>query len=530
MHLKKWQGVCTCNRGIWKADLMKHLKQTAIGQALIKAQAEISQHTLLSLFQSDVHRAARYTLTAARLHFDYSKNFIDAEILKLLLELAEQAGLKDKINALLQGAAVNYTEQKPAWHTALRDEERTDPEIAAELDKVSHWVSELSQKNFRYIVNLGIGGSDLGPALIVEALRPYRVNDWEFYFVSNVDPSALNSVLKMIVPEETLFIVASKSFTTLETLMNAKVAKTWIEMHGLKVENHFFAVTTKPALAENFGISAERIFKFWDWVGGRYSIWSSIGFSVALAVGFKNFSAFLHGAYEMDRHFMQADLAENMPVIMALLSVWYINFWGAQTQAILPYDQDLRLFPDYLQQMIMESNGKQARANGELSKESTAPIIWGQVGTNGQHAFYQLLHQGTVFIPIDFILPMQGHSVDVQQQALLVANCIAQSQALMLGKSAEKADKIYLGNRPSSTIYFDQLTPQTLGALIAAYEHRTYVESILWQINAFDQWGVELGKELTQTLLAAMTDDTMCAQQDASTQALIRYWQHTTRF
>ncbi len=502
---------------------MTDFNKTDVWLTLQQQQTQLAQQSMSALFAADPRRAQHYTIQAGELQLDFSKNIIDDAVLVNLLTLAEQADLSNNIEQLLLGEKVNYTEHRAAWHTALRDFENNHVNVEHELRQMERLAARISVSDIKHVVNLGIGGSDLGPALVVEALQPYHITTLKFHFVSNVDPSALDDILAEINPQETLFIVSSKSFTTLETLTNATVAKKWLSKHHLDLADHMYAVTTKPDVAERFGIKAERIMRFWDWVGGRYSLWSSIGFSIVLAIGMNNFKKLLRGAFNMDKHFASSPLRQNMPVIMALLSVWYVNFWKTQTQAILPYDQHLRLLPDYLQQLVMESNGKQARRDGSLSDEPTSPIIWGQVGTNGQHAFYQLLHQGTVLVPIDFILPVHGHNEDPKQQQLLVANCIAQSEALMLGKHDDSADNYYPGNRPSNTILMPQLNPQNLGALIALYEHKTYVESVLWRINAFDQPGVELGKQLTQDILIAMQDDTALAQHDSSTQAQINY-------
>lgn len=503
-----------------------NLIESPIGKTLQADQQRWQQLHLADIFVQDKERFEKFSLTAAGLTLDYSKNLMDEQVMTHLLQLTEQAQVKSQLAKLFAGEPVNFTEKQPAWHSILRDSQQQPAEVKQAFQRAEQLVQWATAQQFKYVVNLGIGGSDLGPALVVEALAPYHVSDAEFYFVSNADPSDLGDVLERIDPQHTLFIVASKTFTTQETLVNAEVAKQWLQTHRVNPAQHMVAVTAAPARAQAFGIDATRILEFWSWVGGRYSLWSNIGFAIMLALGVKQFQQLLCGAYLMDQHTQQAPLAENMPVILALLSVWYINFWNASTLAIIPYDQHLRLLPSYLQQLVMESNGKSARNNGEISAEATAPIVWGQVGTNGQHAFHQLLHQGTHLVPIDFILPVSGHNADLEQQKLLVANCIAQSEALMLGKKSDDAHSYYPGNRPSNTILMRQLTPETLGALLALYEHKTFVEAVIWQINAFDQRGVELGKQLAQGILAAMQNPKQAATHDVSTQAQLEFYQN----
>jgi glucose-6-phosphate isomerase len=484
----------------------------------------------------------------------------------VLLQLAEQAALPAAINALLHGDKVNNTEKRAALHTALRSTNSPlhGQEIADVLTRMEGMVAAIHNGSWRGfsgekisdIVNIGIGGSDLGPQMATHALNAFNTQNVRLHFVSNVDPSCLQEILAHLNPARTLFIVASKSFTTLETLLNAEAAKHWIlaatnsEQAQTAISKHFVAISTAVQKAQAFGIDAANILPIWDWVGGRYSLWSAIGLPIALAVGMRNFRQMLAGAAAMDEHFATAPLVQNMPVIMGLLGVWYRHFWGAHSHAVLPYDHYLRYFPDYLQQLDMESNGKSVSREGLTLPYSSGPIIWGSVGTNGQHSFHQLLHQGTHFIPADFILTLHGRTKNTERHCHLLANGLAQSQALMCGKTLEQAEnelrqqgvseteitslaphKTIPGNRPSSIISLDALTPFTLGALAALYEHKVYVQSVLWNINPFDQWGVELGKQLSMPIFHELNGAPTINgnMQDASTTALIVRYQQLSK-
>ena len=525
---------------------------------LQKNYQRLQQKTLLNFFEADTQRVMHCTIEAADLQLDYSKNFIDSTSLDSLLQLAKQAELPKAIDALLTGAIVNNTEKRPALHTALRSPKPVIEveTIADALKRMGELVQKIhsgewrgySNETITDVVNIGIGGSDLGPKMATHALEPFFTGHVRLHFVSNVDPSCLQDLLLQLNPSRTLFIVASKSFTTLETLQNAEAARRWLLTSAPDVSataRHFVAVSSAVKKAANFGIQTDNILPMWDWVGGRYSLWSAIGLPIALAVGMQHFNAMLAGAFAMDEHFRTAPLEKNMPVVMGLLGFWYQHFWQANSHVVLPYDHYLRFFPDYLQQLDMESNGKHVNRNGEGVPYSTGPVIWGSVGTNGQHSFHQLLHQGTHFIPADFILTLQSHHKNcTEQHRQLLANGLAQSQALMCGKSLATVEtelraqglddseinflaphKVITGNRPSNLITMNQLTPKTLGALIALYEHKVYVQSVLWDINAFDQWGVELGKQLSGPIFDALSGEKRLSGEkselDPSTAAVI---------
>lgn len=508
------------------------------------------------LFASDPLRFTKFSLSAAGLFLDYSKNKITSETISLLCESAIQANLQEKIADMFAGKPINITENRAVLHTALRDpNNKLHPEIQKVLQKMQKCVTAIqngtwkgfSGQKIRTIINLGIGGSDLGPSMATKALTPYCSPEYELHFVSNVDSTHIAEALKKADPETTLFIVASKTFTTQETLCNAVTAKNWILSQSNDenaIKHHFIAVTAKPDRAEQFGIAKENIFPFWDWVGGRFSLWGAIGLSIALAVGMENFQQLLAGAHAMDEHFRSTPFEQNMPVILALLGIWNINFFNTKTQAILPYDQYLELLPAYLQQLEMESNGKRVSLDGEILDYATAPVIWGAVGTNGQHAFHQLLLQGTQTIPVDFIIAAKTHNPIGEHHALLVANCFAQSQALMNGKNSTEVydelirqglnpddakkltpHKIIPGDIPSNTIMIEQLTPFALGALLALYEHKVFVQGVFWNINSFDQWGVELGKQIANAILPNITDPQKPLNFDNSTNGLITKYQ-----
>ncbi|MFV9972804.1 MAG: glucose-6-phosphate isomerase [Francisella endosymbiont of Hyalomma asiaticum] len=513
-------------------------------------------------FSKDNKRVEKFSLKHQNIYFDYSKNLINDYILKLLLEYAEKSNLKNKIKQMFSGAKINSTEHRAVLHTALRDLSATQlvvdgQDIRQEVTKEKQRIKELvekvvsgqwrgfSGKKITDVVNIGIGGSDLGPKMVVRALQPYHCTGLRVHFVSNVDANSLLQALHIVDPETTLFIIASKSFSTEETLLNSISAREWLLDHyedEKVVANHFVAISSKLDKVEEFGIDLEHCYKMWDWVGGRYSLWSSIGMSIAFAIGYDNFEKLLAGAYSVDKHFKETEFDKNIPVIMALLASYYSCAYNSQSQALLPYDERLCYFVDYLQQADMESNGKSVNLAGETINYQTGVVLWGGVGTNGQHAFHQLLHQGNVFIPVDFIaVATNHHNYDNHQQALL-ANCFAQSQALMFGQSYDMvynellksglnevqakelaAHKVIPGNRPSTTILLDKLSPYSLGALIALYEHKIFFQGVLWDINSYDQWGVELGKKLGKNVLKAMNDDSSVEYQnlDESTRQLI---------
>jgi glucose-6-phosphate isomerase len=505
---------------------------------------------LTELFKKNPNRAKTHAIQLDQIYCDYSKNHINPEIMQDLISWTEKSNLKDKVHALFSGEIINNTEQRAVMHTALRcvpNKKFTDiipleiqTEINLEHIKLSKFVNNIhnekwlgsTNKPIKHIVNIGIGGSDLGPKMITHALSHYALSDMQCYFVSNIDATDILSVLKKINPEQTLFIIASKSFTTLETKENALTARKWLISefkkinpdHNLDLAKHFVSITSNIPKACEFGIDKNNCFKMWDWVGGRYSLWSSIGLPIALACGMDNFNKLLLGAATMDEHFFnnlsKEKIKHNMPAMLGLIGAYYRNNWNTSAHAILPYDQNLMYLPDYLQQADMESNGKSVYKNGDPVTQKTGPIIWGGVGTNGQHAYFQLLHQGTNIIPIDFIIAKNNHHNLKHHQEALIANCIAQAQALMQGLSEEEAYKDLLdkntnpdiakflakhkaipGNKPSTMILIDKITPYTLGQLIACYEHKIFTQSVLWDINAFDQWGVELGKKLAGPVL-----------------------------
>jgi len=535
------------------------LTQSSAWTALAAHQREVASHELRELFAADPARFQRCSIEAAGLFLDYSKNRIVERTLPLLVSLARQTGVSAKIAAMFAGERINHTEQRAVLHTALRNRSETSvlvdgrdvmPDVQRVLSQMRSFVEGVragklrghSGKALTDIVNIGIGGSDLGPYMATEALEPYA-GRLRAHFVSNVDAAHLGRTLKRLNPEETLFIVASKTFTTQETLTNARSARDWlISRLGAQsaVASHFSAVSTNIAATSAFGIEPERVFEFWDWVGGRYSLWSAIGLPVALYIGMDAFEEMLAGAHAMDQHFASAPLDSNMPAILALLGVWYIDFWDARTHAVLPYDQGLHRFTAYLQQLDMESNGKRVDHTGRVVDYLTGPVVWGEPGTNGQHAFFQHLHQGTQFTPADFILPLRSHYPLEPHASMLIANCLAQTQALMRGKNEVEvraelhaqgmsesriehllSHKVFPGNRPSNTILMDRLTPSTLGALIALYEHKVFVQGAIWDINSFDQWGVELGKQLANRILEDLDAQRVGDSHDASTRGLL---------
>ncbi|NKF50982.1 glucose-6-phosphate isomerase [Shewanella sp. WXL01] len=512
------------------------------------------------LFAQNPQRFEQMSLSECGLMLDYSKNRVDADTLSLLFKLAEQANLSDKISAMFNGNKINNTEQRAVLHTALRAPATTSinldgnnivDEVQQTLSKMAEFVEQVQSgawlgytgKSITDIVSIGIGGSFLGPKIVTQALRPYWSKQLNCHFVANVDATSICEKLKGLNAETTLFVMSSKSFGTQETLTNTLSAKDWFINQGgsqQDIAKHFVAVTSNVAKATEFGMDANNIFPMWDWVGGRYSLWSAIGLPIALLIGMDNFKALLAGAYDMDKHFASAPLAQNMPVIMGMLSVLYGNFHNAQSHVILTYDHYLRGLPAYFQQLDMESNGKSVTLNGTDVDYSTGPVIWGGEGTNGQHAYHQLLHQGTALIPADFIMPIQSHNPLGEHHNQLASNCFGQTQALMQGRTYEEAlselantslpdeqkqliakHKVMEGNKPSNTLLMDKLTPTTLGALIALYEHRTFVQGAIWDINSFDQWGVELGKVLGNDVLERIGAASDANELDASSNALI---------
>lgn len=537
-------------------------------QALQQHRAEMAGFSMRKAFAADTRRYQRFSLDSCGLLLDYSKNLIDERGLELLIQLAEQAGLQESIANLYNGEQVNASEGRAALHTALRspigrrllvDGHDIIPEVHRVLNQVTELVSRIhsglwrgySEKPIKEVVNIGIGGSFLGPQLVSEALRPFTQRGVRCHYLANIDGSEFRELTARLDPETTLFIVSSKSFGTLETLKNTLAARDWyLAMGGPEeqLHRHFIAVTSNRKAAIEFGIGEENIFPMWDWVGGRYSLWSAIGLPIALAIGVSNFKELLAGAYAMDQHFTQAPLAENMPVLMALLGIWYTNFWGAQSHAILPYDHYLRNFTKHLQQLDMESNGKSVRQDGTSLDIATGPIIWGGVGCNGQHAYHQLLHQGRLLVPADFIVPVNSYNPLSDHHQWLFANCLSQAQALMQGKTREEAEaelrakglseddvqrlaphKVIPGNRPSNILVMNRIAPFELGALVALYEHKVFVQSAIWGINAFDQWGVELGKEMGKEVYQRLTGQLDGSASDASTQGLIVHFREHHR-
>jgi glucose-6-phosphate isomerase len=528
-------------RKAWKA-LQSHYK-------------EVRDLHLRDLFREDPQRGERMTAEAVGITMDYSKNRITDETLKLLLQLAEESGLRTRIDAMFRGEKINITEKRAVLHVALRaptgaaivvDGENVVPQVHAVLGKMTDFSKRIRSgewkghtgKRIRNVINIGIGGSDLGPVMAYESLRHYSERSMTFRFVSNIDGTDFTEAVRDLDPAETLFVVSSKTFTTLESMTNAQTSRDWL-LKGLggdvkAVARHFVAVSTNAAEVEKFGIDTANMFEFWDWVGGRYSMDSAIGLSTMLAIGADNFRSMLHGFHQMDEHFRTAPFERNLPVLMALLALWYNNFFGAQTFAVLPYEQYLKRFPAYLQQLTMESNGKHVTLDGKEVTYDTGPIYWGEPGTNGQHSFYQLIHQGTRLIPCDFIAFVEPLNPLGRHHDMLMANVFAQSEALAFGKTAEQvreegteewlvAHRVFGGNRPSNTIIADRLTPETLGKLVALYEHCVFTQGIIWNIDSFDQWGVELGKVLAQRIIPELESEKEPALgHDSSTNNLIR--------
>jgi glucose-6-phosphate isomerase len=489
-------------------------------QALKEHYGEMRKRAIPELFAKDARRVERFTLTAGNLTLDYSKNLANAATTKLFARLAKEASVPAAIDAMFSGEAINETEGRAVLHAALRS--KISDQVALEtpgvrevwqvLTNMEDFVDAVQSgkikgstgKRLTDIVNIGIGGSDLGPVMASRALRTYWKDGMRFHCVSNVDGTQLADLKTELDPEQTLFVICSKTFTTLETMTNARAARDWVieNLDEVAVQYHFVAASTNHDAMDDFGIRTDYRFGFWDWVGGRYSLWSAVGLSLALVIGMENFRRILAGGRQMDLHFRQAPMSENMPVLLAMLGIWYNNFSGAESQAILPYDNRLERFPAYLQQLQMESSGKNVRMDGKPVRCDTGMVIWGEAGNNAQHSFYQLLHQGTRLVPVDFLLPAKSSGASQEQQDLAIANCLAQSEALMDGFNEKGLEKyrVHKGNNPSNTIVFEELTPETLGQLIALYEHKVFVEGVIWGIDSFDQWGVELGKKVANSL------------------------------
>ncbi|MBK1694829.1 glucose-6-phosphate isomerase [Chromatium weissei] len=542
---------------------MSLVNQTPQWQALQRHWDELRTARITDLFAADAKRASAMRLTVAGLYLDYSKNLVTPETLKLLLALAETADLPSWTQRMFNGEAINNTENRAVLHIALRNRSNRPilvngtnvmPLINTVLARMEQFVDRVRTGDWRGhtgrritdVVNIGIGGSNLGPKMVCAALAPYQRDDLRLHFVSNVDGTHLVETLARLNPETTLFIVASKTFTTQETMTNATSARSWLLAalgDQTAVARHFVAVSTNAERVTKFGIDTSNMFGFWDWVGGRYSLWSAIGLPIALAVGFDRFIELLEGAHAMDEHFRTAPLAENMPVLLGLIGVWYANFAEARTHAVLPYDQSLRYFAAYLQQGDMESNGKRVTRDGVAVEYSTGPVVWGEPGTDGQHAFYQLIHQGTQLIPADFIGAVHSHNELGDHHSKFMANFFAQTEALMRGRTEAEAltelrtngmpeeqalalapHRTFPGNRPTNSILMERLTPRTLGALIALYEHRIFTQGIIWNVNSFDQWGVELGKQLASVILDEIQFGKITANHDPSTRTLLDYF------
>ncbi len=545
---------------------MAALTTLPVWQALCRHQKTIAASNMRDLFAQDTNRFDKFSFQLDDMLFDFSKHRINDETLPLLMQLAREAQLENWRDRMFAGEKINITENRAVLHTALRNRSNRPvlvdgvdvmPEVNAVLAQMRDFSEKVRSgawlgytgKRITDVVNIGIGGSDLGPVMVCDALKPYASADLAVHFVSNIDGAHLMRALEKCQPETTLFIVASKTFTTQDTMTNAISERTWFlnkAQDNAHVAKHFVALSTNAKAVTDFGIDQANMFAFWDWVGGRYSLWSAIGLSIALYVGMDHFEALLSGAHEMDRHFQTAPLEENMPVIMALIGIWYNNFFDIATHAILPYDQGMSRFPAYLQQADMESNGKFICRDGKRIQYKTGPVIWGEAGTNGQHAFYQLIHQGTQVVPCDFLMPVHSHYAigkhGYAHHKILLANFLAQTQALMLGKTTDEArlelqeqglnsaevehllpHKVFEGNRPSTSILFDKLTPNTLGKLIALYEHKIFVQGMIWDINSYDQWGVEYGKQIAQEILPLLTSDGVVTSFDSSTNGLINY-------
>jgi len=538
-------------------------EQKPAWQALQSHFEDIKDEHMRDMFEQDPNRFGRFSLTLNDILFDYSKNRISRKSMDLLLDLARECDVESWRDRMFDGEAINHTEHRAVMHSALRNRsgkqmfaegENVMPEIRHELDRITRLANDIRNRTWRGatnqpitdVVNLGIGGSHLGPMMATEALHPYAIHDLKIHYVNNIDENHINNTLETLNPDTTLFIVASKSFTTQDTMMNAETARSWL-LHKIGdpklLELHMIAVTSNTSAAVEFGINKDNVFKMWDWVGGRYSMWSAIGLPIVISIGPENFELLLQGAYEADQHFRNAPLDENIPVIMALLGIWYNNFFNAESIAILPYDQNMHRFPAYLQQADMESNGKAVDRDGQHVNYSTGPVLFGEIGIASQHAFYQLLHQGTKLVPADMLAPISNYACIANHHRALMSNVFAQTEALMKGKNedeviaelkAEGKDdkeiefllpyKLFPGNKPTNTFLFYTLDPKTLGSLIALYEHKIFVQGIIWNLNSFDQWGVELGKKMATDILDELNEGEQVDAHDSSTNGLINYY------
>ena len=542
---------------------MSKLTESSTWKSLEEHFKKISQSHMRDMFEQDSQRFDKFSLKLNDILFDYSKNIIDSNTMELLFKLAEDCDVKQWTDRMFAGEAINTTENRAVLHTALRnksdqpvlvDGEDVMPAVREELKRVKALAESIRTRSWRGynnqpitdVVNIGIGGSHLGPLMVTEALRPYSLHDLNVHYVSNIDENHITDTLELLNPATTFFIIASKSFTTQDTMMNAETARQWhVNKAGNDnhIDKHFSAVSSNTAAAKAFGIAEDNVFQMWDWVGGRYSLWSAISLPIVIAIGSESFDELLQGAYEADQHFKNAPLDENIPVLMALLGVWYNNFFHSQTTAVLPYDQHLHKFPAYLQQADMESNGKGVDRQGNVVDYTTGPVLFGEIGIAGQHAFFQLLHQGTKLVPADILAPVSNFYCIARHHRALMSNVFAQTEALMRGKTEKEAyeelkdsgldedeiqellpNKIFPGNRPTSTFLFNSLNPATLGSMIALYEHKIFVQGIIWNINSFDQWGVELGKVLATDILKELNDNKATDLHDSSTNGLINYY------
>ncbi|MGM0368015.1 MAG: glucose-6-phosphate isomerase [Actinomycetota bacterium] len=539
--------------------------KTNAWKKLLRHYKEIKDVPIKEMFENSEDRFSDFSLQFEDILLDYSKNILTERTIQFLLELAEETDLEDAIDKMFSADKINETENRAVLHIALRnlsnnpiilDGENVMPKVNSVLDKMEQFSEKIisgkwrgyTGKRIKDIVNIGIGGSDLGPAMVTEALKPYKKKNIDTHFVSNVDGTHISETLKGLSQETTLFMIASKSFTTQETMANARYARKWLLDTANRrddIKKHFVAISTNTPAVKEFGIDPDNIFTFWDWVGGRYSLWSAIGLPITCSIGFSNFRSLLEGAHALDNHFRQAPLHKNMPVILALVGIWYNDFFGVDTHAILPYDQYMQKFPAYLQQLDMESNGKYIGRDKKKINYQSGPIIWGQPGTNGQHAFYQLIHQGTKLVPCDFLAAISSHNPIGTHHEMLLSNYFAQTEALMKGKTKKqvieelKAQgknkqeiekiapfKVFEGNRPTNSILYKKLTPRTLGSLIALYEHKVFVQGAIWNIFSFDQWGVELGKELAKNILPELEGEGEISSHDSSTNGLINYFKN----
>jgi len=542
---------------------MSALTESPAWQALLKHHESMSSTHMRDLFTQDADRFNKFTESFNGILLDYSKNIVTEETMSLLMDLAKQANIKEWTEKMFTGDKINITEDRAVLHVALRNRSNTPivvdgedvmPAVNAVLDKMRGFTDSVRNgdwkgytgKPMKDVVNIGIGGSDLGPVMVTEALKPYTKRDLNVHFVSNIDGTHMAETLRVCDPETTMFIIASKTFTTQETITNANTAKDWFlekASDAAHVAKHFVALSTNAEEVSAFGIDTNNMFEFWDWVGGRYSFWSAIGLPIAIAIGMDNFEELLAGGHDMDNHFRNTPLEQNIPAILALIGIWYNNFYGSQTVAVLPYDQYMHRFSAYFQQGDMESDGKRVNRDAEVVDVQTGPIIWGEPGTNGQHAFYQLIHQGTKLIPCDFLAPVETHNPVGEHHPILLSNFFAQTEALMKGKTRDEAKteleaagfsgdtleelathKEFAGNKPTNSIMFQKLTPRMLGSLVAMYEHKIFVQGIIWNINSYDQWGVELGKQLAKAILPELGGSDDVSSHDCSTNGLINHY------